>query len=92
LVCDNHEERFGPIYIEFVERTPFKMFDENDAEAIEKGVLVEDLPKTRKYVQEINRVLAKVLNAYLIKTCICIARLLKYYKKNSKNKKIANWN
>lgn len=47
-----------------VERTPFKLFDENDAAAIKKGMLVEDLPKTRKYIQDINKILAKVLEAY----------------------------
>ena len=34
----------------------------------------------------------KVLNVYLIKTCIYIARSRKCYKKNLKNKKTANWN
>jgi len=54
-------------YGKTVEDTPFRMFDENDAEAIKRGMLVEDLPKTQKYVQDINRILAKILEEYFAK-------------------------
>ena len=49
---------------------------------------VEEETKTVSLQEFLN----KVLNVYLIKTCICIVRSRKCYKKNLKNKKTANWN
>lgn len=51
-----------------IERTPFSMFDENDIEAIRRGakegLTIEDLPKAKKYIGDINKLLAGILQEY----------------------------
>lgn len=46
--------------------TPFGMFDSNDADMLRKNedVSIEDLPKAKRYIQEINNLIAQYANIY----------------------------